>query len=119
MAKTSAVHNEVLSTRSETKFVRLKVKGLEKKMDSRFTEMESKLSTIDAKFDKMDSKIEVVLAEVQRIGLRVEQQSTQNAIMLESQIELIKRQDNLEKEVREEVKTLTQLISMTRNQSTI
>ncbi len=71
--------------------------------DSRFSQIESRFSQIDARFNQTDAKMELVLSEVARIGVLVEEQNSNNRIVLEGLSGLWQRQEQFESRLTNEV----------------
>lgn len=74
-----------------------------RQIDARFSQVDGKFSQIDARFSQVDARFEQVLSEVARvgsevarIGLLVEEQRSDNRIVLEGLQALWQRQERVE-----------------------
>lgn len=83
-------------------------------IDSRFSQMDSKFSQMDSRFSQMDSKFERVLSEVARIGVLVEEQNSNNRVVLEGLTGLWQRQERIEGRVGD-VEKLVRSVAHPRN----
>ncbi len=99
--KTKPIKSQDLpTTRGMLDLVRKELKAdnrsLSTKMDSRFSEMDSKFCGLESKFSGLESKMDKVLSEVARIGTLVEEQNSNNRIVLEGLTSLWQRQERSE-----------------------
>lgn len=118
----------VLEVRDELK---ADVRALEAKMDSRFLALDSRFANIDSRFSSidarfanidarfaaqdskfaaMDAKIEQILVSVHRTQAIVEEQRSENRVMLEALNGFVKRMDRIEQRQDEQDQTLRSLI---------
>lgn len=74
------------TTRAEVRLIRTELKA----------DIRSLKSEMEARFDQSDAKLEKVLAEVARTGVLVEEQNSNNRIVLEALTGLWQRQDRVE-----------------------
>ena len=79
-------------------------------IDSRFNQVDSRFKQVDSRFDQMDSKFERVLSEVARVGVLVEEQNSNNRVVLEGLTGLWQRQERVECRV-DDVEKLVQSIA--------
>lgn len=87
------------------------IRALDAKMESRFAQVDSRFAQIDSRFDQIDSrfskqdarmssmdeKIEKILASVHRTQAIVEEQRSENKVMLEALHGFVQRMDRMEK----------------------
>ena len=71
------------------KQIKASISSLEKKQDARF-------SQIDARFNQMDSKVDLVLSEIHRMAVLMEEQNSRNKFVLDGYDSIYQRQDRLE-----------------------
>ena len=79
------------------------------KMNARFNKIDARFNEMDGKFNGLNSKFELVLSEVHRIGLMVEEQNSRNTVVLEGLTGLFRRQEHLESQTNEMQNTLSLL----------
>lgn len=71
------------------------------KLDSKISTFDSKISTLDSKVSTLDSKIEKTIANTHRIQVLMEEQRSENRIVLDGLKNMMERQDRLESEIKE------------------
>ena len=76
-----------------------RIKLLELKMDSKFALMDSRFSKIDSRFSNLESIASGMAAEVSRIAVLMEEQRSENRVVLEGYGLLKQRIDRVEKRV--------------------
>lgn len=98
-----------LEARMDSRFAALEAKmdsrfsgidGRFAEIDGRFAEIDVRFSEIDARFSAQGSKIEQILAAVHRTQAIVEEQRSENRVMLEALNGFVQRMDHLEKRQR-------------------
>jgi hypothetical protein len=97
----SAKTGEQVATRKELHLVRDELKSdirsLELKMDARFDVVESRFSAHDSRFTNIEASLEKMKAEQFRMYALMEEQNSNNRIVLEGLQALWQRQDRIEK----------------------
>lgn len=80
-------------------------------MDAKF---EARFAAIDARFATLEKKIEDVYNQVQRTNVLMEEQNNRNKLLMDALMNLLNRQDFLEKKVDERIKNLEDIIKISR-----
>jgi hypothetical protein len=70
-------------------------------LDSKISTLDSKYSTLDSKISTLDSKIEKTIGNTHRIQVLMEEQRSENRIVLDGLKNMMERQDRLEAEIKE------------------
>ena len=113
------------------KVIRADMKSLEKKMDARFSRVDARFSQVDARFSQVDARfnqvdarfnqvdarlsqvesgIQLVLSEVHRVALMMEEQNKRNIFVLEGYDQLYKRMDRLESNVEDRMTSMESVV---------
>lgn len=108
--KTSELPATQLMLTTLRKQIKSEINSLEKRLDSkfnqvdsqfsqvesRFNQVDSKFSQVESRFNQVDSKIELVLSEIHRIAILMEEQNSRNKFVLDGYASLYERQDRIE-----------------------
>jgi hypothetical protein len=93
-------------TRAE---LRADTRALRSDMRAGFSQVDARFSQVDARFSSIDAKLEQVISEVARIGALVEEQNSNNRVVLEGLTGLWHRQERVEGRV-DDVEKFVRLI---------
>ena len=94
--KLDSKFNQVDSQFSQVESRFSQVESRFNQVESRFNQVDSKISQVESKINQVDSKIELVLAEMHRMAILVEEQNSKNNFVLDGYASLYERQDRLE-----------------------
>lgn len=78
------------------KQIKSNISSSEKKLESKINQVESKISQVESKINQVDSKVELVLSEMHRMAVLMEEQNTRNKFVLDGYASLYERQDRIE-----------------------
>ena len=94
--KTSELPATQLMLTTLRKQIKSEINSLEKRLDSKFNQVDSQFSQVESRFNQVDSKVELVLSEIHRIAILMEEQNSRNKFVLDGYASLYERQDRIE-----------------------
>ena len=92
------------------KQIKANINSSEKRLESKISHVESKINQVESKVNNIESKIELVLSEVHRMAVLMEEQNTRNKFVLDGYASLYERQDRLELRFDQHEKKIENLI---------
>ena len=89
--KTSDLPATQLMLTTLRKQIKSEINSSEKRLESKINQVESKINQVESKINQVDSKVELVLSEMHRMAILMEEQNSRNKFVLDGYASLYER----------------------------